>query len=97
MPFWLDDLDNFFQDFSQTVTLQNGVTVRGIISNEQAEINGAITEIITLTLKTFDIADIKLKAGQNINIAEKKYYILEPQPDSDGITTIILTKDNPIR
>lgn len=86
------DLDIFFTDFAETVVLPDGTTVKCIISDAEVEIDGAVSNAISILVKSSDI-QTKLKIGEKIKINDIIYYIIQNKQDHTGLTEIILTKD----
>jgi len=94
MPFWEDDVDEFFQDFINTCTLSDGTEIN-VIFDESREIFDLQGRIISstpaITCKSTDVSS--LSVGDTVTIDSTTYYLREILDDKTGITVIRISKN----
>ncbi len=93
-----ENLDIFISHFGQDVVFENGGTlheIRAIFDN--AFYDASIGEIVLDTTQprlTCKLEDIRgIKRGDYVNIEEKKFSVLQIQPDGTGMATALLAHE----
>jgi len=89
-----DDLDVFFADFADTVTLSGGSTIEAMVDDAQEYVDSITGEVITtepsITAKTRDVTT--LFRGSTVTINGVTWNILDKRSDRTGISILRISK-----
>lgn len=94
MPFWIDDLAAFFEDFGIDA-VWNGTTFKVIFHNayEAVTLFGSDIESKNPYIEAKDSDVAGIVKGNMLTVNGTAYKVMTPQPDGTGITVIELSKD----